>query len=223
MTARRLSLALLFCLSVAACRRQEPTTFSGTVEMTEHSLGARVAGRLVTLAVDEGDRVTRGQRLATFDRFEKAQRDFNRTQENFKTGGATRQAVEEADLALQDQQIISPVDGVVLTRVRTPGEYVPAGGAVVIVGDQRAYWIRIYVPQGMINRVQMNGQARVRFDGVADPVPGRVTFVAPRAEFTPRNVQTPEERVTQTFAVKITIDQPPAYVRPGVAADVELL
>jgi HlyD family secretion protein len=46
--------------------------------------------------------------------------------------------------------------------------------------------------------------------------------VAPRAEFTPRNVQTPEERVTQTFAVKVTIDNPPETLRPGVAADVLL-
>ena len=49
-----------------------------------------------------------------------------------------------------------------------------------------------------------------------------MSYIASQAEFTPRNVQTEEERITQTFAVKVTLDDPPEYLRPGVAADVTI-
>jgi HlyD family secretion protein len=80
--------------------------------------------------------------------------------------------------------------------------------------------VRVYVPEGVINRISMNQAATVKFDGMKDRFNGRVIFVAPKAEFTPRNVQTPEERVTQTFAVKVRVEDPELFLRPGVAADV---
>ena len=68
----------------------------------------------------------------------------------------------------------------------------------------------------------MNQTATVSFDGVHQTFKGQVSFVAAKAEFTPRNVQSPEERVTQTFAVKVTLDNPESYLRPGVAAGVKI-
>ena len=78
----------------------------------------------------------------------------------------------------------------------------------------------IFVPEGMINTVRMNQPARVRVDGIKEVFPGQVSFISPEAEFTPRNVQTPEERITQGFAVKVTLDHPPEFLRPGVAGNV---
>jgi len=74
----------------------------------------------------------------------------------------------------------------------------------------------------LINRVHMDQPALVHFDGLPQSFKGRVSFIAVKAEFTPRNVQTPEERMTQTFAVKVRLQDPPAYLRPGVSADVTL-
>lgn len=197
-------------------------TFSGTLEISEHVLGAKAAGRLVTLNVDEGSQVKKGELLATLDRYEQAKKDYERAVTLFNDGGATRQAVEYAQLAVDDQTVVSPVDGVVLVKVREQGEVVGSGSAVVVVGDRSRYWVRIFIPQGAINRVRMDEPAKIKLDGLDGSFGGRVSFIASKAEFTPRNVQTAEERVTQTFAVKVVINDPPEYLRPGVACDVTL-
>ena len=89
-----------------------------------------------------------------------------------------------------------------------------------MVGDRAQLWVRVFVPEGLINRVRLNQPATLRFDGIRHDFKGHVSFIAPKAEFTPRNVQTPEERVTQTFAIKVVLDEPESFLRPGVAADV---
>lgn len=201
-------------------RSDEALSFSGTLELTEHNVGARVAGRIVTLDVDEGDQVKKGAMIATLDRHDQARRDYERTLRIFEQGGATRQAVELAELALQDQAVVSPIDGIVITKVHETGDVVAAGSPLVTIGDRSDIWVRIFVPEGQVSRIRDGQSATVAVDGVEQSFQGRVTYIAPRAEFTPRNVQTPEERVTQTFAVKVRIEKPEAWLRPGVSADV---
>lgn len=221
-------LALVVCCGVmllTGCDRfmhHDQIRLSGTLELTEHSLGSRVAGRLMTRTVDEGDEVKSGKVIATFDRYDQARRDYNRDKKLFEQGGATQQAVEEAELTLQDEQIVAPLDGVVLTVAHEVGEVVPAGGAVLTLGDRSDIWVRVFVSEGLVNRVKMGQAATVEFDGVTQKFAGHVSYISPMAEFTPRNVQTPEERVTQTFAVKVKVDHPDPTLRPGVAAEVVL-
>lgn len=220
-----LILVMSFCSGPVACHRNrnEPIyRFSGTLEMTEHGVGFPVQGRVAALFVDEGDKVQQGQLLGYLDRYALAKREYQRLAELLKQGGTNQQAVEEADQIMLDQQVLSPVSGVILTKVHETGEVIGANSALVIVGDRSRLWIRIFVPEGLVNRVKMGQEATVRFDGLAEDFIGRVGFIAPEAEFTPRNVQTPEERVTQTFAVKVYLDQPPEFLRPGVPADVFL-
>ncbi len=222
MTKKIISL-IIFCLSIGACSQEnnfQSLKFSGTLELTEHSLGARAAGRIDSVSVDEGDEVKEGQLLATLDRFEQAKKDYTRAKELFQEGGVTQQALEYAQLTLEDQQVVSPLQGVVLVKVHETGEVVTAGSAVLIIGDRRSLWVRIYVPEGMINKIELNQPASLHFDGISEEFSGHVSFISAQAEFTPRNVQTEEERITQTFAVKVAMDNPPSYLRPGVAADV---
>lgn len=226
MTRRRALLVLAAGVGIIlGCSRLFSTPrvkFSGTLELTEHAVGPRLAGRLEMLLVDEGQAVTQGQLLGTLDRYEQATRDYDRAVGLLHEGGATQQQVEQAALAVEDQRIVSPIDGIVLVKVHEAGEVVAAGGPVVVIGDPRKQWVRIYVPEGVVNRVHVDQPAQLRFDGVKQPLRGRVIFVAPTAEFTPRNVQTPEERITQTFAVKVLLDEPRPTIRPGVAVDVAL-
>ncbi len=208
---------------LTGCHQSIDNHFSGTLELTEHSLGARAAGRLVSVRVEEGDTVSKGQLLATLDRYDQAARDAERATDLYKNGGGSRQSVEQAELTLADQRIVSPVKGVVLVKAHEAGEVVQPGIPVVVVGDRTQLWVRIFIPQGLINRVQKGQKATVHVDGLEQGFPGQVSFISSTAEFTPRNVQTPEERITQTFAVKVTLDSPPDSLRPGVAADVDLL
>jgi HlyD family secretion protein len=190
--------------------------------LTEHAVGVPVPGRLHTITVEEGDRVKQGQVLATVDRAEQAERDYERVRTLFEQGGTTQQAVEQAALAWSDQRIVSPVDGVVLVKIREPGEVVAAGSPVLVIGDRRRMWVRVFVPEGQINRVHLQQSATLGFDGLKQSFPGHVSYVSPEAEFTPRNVQTTEERVTQTFTVKVELDTLEPFLRPGVAADVTI-
>lgn len=196
--------------------------FSGTLELTEHALGAKVVGRLRTVNVDEGQIVKKGEQLATLDRYQQNLRDYQRIKDLLKQGGATQQDLEHAALAMEDQQVVSPIDGVVLVKVYEVGEVVAAGLPVVVIGDRKSLWVKIYVPEGQVNKIRMGQEARLSFDGLKETFKGRVSFIASVAEFTPRNVQTAEERITQTFAVKVTLDDAPQYLRPGVAVDVSI-
>lgn len=221
---KRLLVIICSTLLLAGCQshRAEEVKFSGTLELTEHSLGAKTGGRLVKLEVYEGSIVKAGQILGVLDRYQQTKRDYERLQEIYKQGGATQQELEYAALAIEDQQIVAPIDGIVLVKVREVGEVLTPGAPVVVLGDRSHLWIRIYVPQRLINRIKMDQPAELTFDGIQQKFKGHVSFVATQAEFTPRNVQTQEERITQTFAVKISLDQPPDFLRPGVAADVSL-
>ncbi len=220
------SIVIIFVLIVSAgCgfwNSASKETFSGTIEITEHVLGAKVPGRIVALNVDEGSAVKKGDVLATLDRYAQLKKDYERSTELLKAGGANQQEVEYAQLALDDQLIVAPVNGVVLVKVHDAGEIVGAGSAVVVVGDNSRYWIRIFVPQRIINRVALGSKATLKLDGLSQQFNGHVSFISSRAEFTPRNVQTAEERIVQTFAVKIDIDNPPEFLRPGVACDVTI-
>lgn len=188
--------------------------FSGTVEITEHTLGPKVSGRLASLSVDEGSPVKKGDVLALMDRYEQTKKDYIRALTLLKTGGVNQQSVEYSQLAMEDQMIIAPVSGMVLVKVHDVGEMVASGSAVIVVGDGARYWVRIFVPEGVINRVRMGQQAKLKFDGLKQSFDGQVSFIATKAEFTPRNVQTAEERITQTFAVKVDIKNPPEFLWP---------
>lgn len=219
---KALILMLILLMTQACDYHPESLILSGTLEVTEYSVGAPVPGRLATITIEESDTVDKGEIIATLDRYDKAKRDYERIYKLEQQGGATKQDVEAAELMMKDQSVISPVAGVVLVKVHEVGEVAAAGSPVAVIGDQFHPWICVYVPEGMISRVGMNQQAIVRFDGLEQDFHGRVIFVAPQAEFTPRNVQTAEERVTQTFKVKIGLDPEEIgpNIRPGVKADV---
>lgn len=100
------------------------------------------------------------------------------------------------------------------------GEYVPAGRAVATINNPEDLWVKVYVPEERLSDVAIGQQVRFQVDAV----PGKnftasVLFIASEAEFTPRNVQTPDERVNLVFAVKIAITPGQEGLRPGMPAD----
>ncbi len=223
---KRLGLILAAVIVISlSCGRfpfGEKLKFSGTLEMTEHNVGARAGGRIVRLNTDEGGSVKRDELLAVLDRHDQTQKDYERLRALQEAGGTSDQSVELAALAVEDQKVLSPVDGVVLVKVHETGEVVSPGAPILVIGDRSRLWVRLYVPEGQINHVQLGQKATLRFDGLGKTYHGHVSYVSPQAEFTPRNVQTSEERVTQTIAVKVMVDDADEVLRPGIAADVTL-
>lgn len=134
-------------------------------------------------------------------------------------------AVRQADAALANAVIVAPFSGIVTVRGREPGETVPAGAPVFSVMNLEDRWVRIYVREDAIGAVRHGQAAEI----TADTYPGvryggEVSFISTQAEFTPRNVQTREERVKLVYAVKVRITRDERMdLRPGVPADVRLL
>jgi HlyD family secretion protein len=133
-------------------------------------------------------------------------------------------AVRVIDATLANMTIRAPFDGVVTVRHREPGEIVPAGSAVLTLMNPESRWVRIYVTETRIGAVRLGQRARVRTDMDPDKqYGGEVAFIASEAEFTPKTVQTSEERVKLVYAVKVRITEDPSYdLKPGLPVDVTL-
>ncbi len=130
-------------------------------------------------------------------------------------------AAEVARVTLEDLQAKSTIDGTVTRKHAEPGETVAAGRPVLTVTDLSRPWVRVYIPDSQIGKIRIGAAARIKVDTFPDrEFSGRVTYVSSRAEFTPKNVQTQEERVKLVFAVDVAADNPDGTLKPGMPADV---
>lgn len=128
------------------------------------------------------------------------------------------------DAALDEMTLEAPFDGIVTVRHREPGEAVSPGAAVVSLMNPADRWVRIYVPEDRVGAVRVGASAEIRCDSFPQKrYSGKVRFIAPEAEFTPKNVQTTEERVRLVYAVEVSIaGDPSGDLKPGMPADVRL-
>jgi HlyD family secretion protein len=136
----------------------------------------------------------------------------------------TEAQIRSMEASLDNLTLRSSFDGVVTVRHHEPGETVAPGAAVLTVMNPNDRWVRIYIPENRMGVVHLGMPATIR----ADTYPkkgygGEVMYIASEAEFTPRNVQTTEERVKLVYAVKVRITGDPGFeLKPGTPADVEL-
>ena len=134
-----------------------------------------------------------------------------------------RQGLAAAQTRLSYATLASPLPGVVLSKNIEPGEYVAPGTPVVTVGDLSNVWLRAYINETDLGRVKVGQSVRVTTDTDPNKVyEGQVSFLASQAEFTPRNVQTTQERVKLVYRVKIDLPNPQMELKPGMPADAEI-
>ena len=124
-----------------------------------------------------------------------------------------------AEKAVRDCVIKAPLAGTVTTRNREAGEFAGVGLPVLTLSRLDEVWLSIYVPERRVAGVKLGQAARVKVDGDARLYEGAVTFISPIAEFTPRNVQTPDEREKLVYRLKITLKNPDGLFKPGMPAD----
>ena len=132
--------------------------------------------------------------------------------------------VGQIDAALDNAVIRAPFDGMISVRHREPGEIVQPGAAVLTLINPGDRWVRIYVREDEVGRINIGQQATITADTYPDRTyQGVVIFIASEAEFTPRNIQTIEERVKLVYRVKVRITGDASYdLKPGLAADVRI-
>lgn len=130
-------------------------------------------------------------------------------------------AAEVARVAWEDMRVKSPADGVITRTHAETGEILAAGRPVATVTDLSRPWVRVYIPENRIGMVRLGAKAKIRIDTYPDRTfDGQVTYVSSQAEFTPKNVQTQEERVKLVFAVNVTAENVAGALKPGMPADV---
>ncbi|MGD2183344.1 HlyD family secretion protein [Lusitaniella coriacea] len=131
---------------------------------------------------------------------------------------------QEIQSRINDLNIISPIDGVVVTRSVEPGAVVTTGKTLLTVINPDEVYLRGFIPEGKIGEVRIGQDARVFLDSAPDrALDAKVSAIDTQASFTPENIYFKEDRVQQVFGVKISLESPEGYAKPGMPADAEIV
>ena len=142
-------------------------------------------------------------------------------------GGRARVAAADAQIAVlekavHDAGVVAPVSGVITQKLVDAGEIVMRGTPLVVITDLDHAWANLFVPEPVIPRVKLGQPAAVRTDAGGQALSGTITFISPKAEFTPRNVQTAEERSKLVYRIKVSVDNRAGVLKSGMPVDAEL-
>src|SRR5512140_477014 len=168
-------------------------TLSGTIEATEIHVAGQVGGRGKNVHAKEGDSVQVDQSLIDI----------------------------YAAVGNINEKITSPIDGVVLERLIEPGELAGAGVTLMVVADLNDLTLKVYVPEDRYGQIALGQTYPVTVDSFpGQSFTGKVSHIADKAEFTPRNVQTTDSRKSTVFAITLELAESGGKLKPGMPADV---
>lgn len=119
---------------------------------------------------------------------------------------------------IDDALLMSPVDGILTSRVAEPGEQLQMGSPICVITKLSEAWLTVYVADTDLARIRIGQEATVTTDG-GQTRKGRLTYIASKAEFTPKNVQTRDERVKLVYRVKVGLDNADGFFKPGMPAE----
>ncbi|MBN2356812.1 efflux RND transporter periplasmic adaptor subunit, partial [candidate division KSB1 bacterium] len=129
--------------------------------------------------------------------------------------------LELLDSQLRDTRVIAPISAMVIEKYVEKGEIARPGGPIANLADLDNMWIKIYVKETDLARIRLNGAAELRVTAYPERIfPGRISWISPKAEFTPKNVQTKEARSDLVYAVKIEVKNIDQILKIGMPADV---
>ncbi|MCE5299783.1 MAG: efflux RND transporter periplasmic adaptor subunit [Spirochaetia bacterium] len=223
-------------------------TASGTIEVREVDVASRISSRVASISAREGDAVKKGQVMAVLDDsivaaqrdaaaavFKNAQDIYNRSSNLFKDSAISQQQydaakanyissmsqLKQAEVMYDESLVKSPWDGIILKRHVEEGELVSPSAPLFTVGDLSEARVTIYMPLKEMTVIKHGQAAQVSVDAFEGKVfEGKVTYISGEAEFTPKNIQTKDERVKQVFKVEVTVKNSEGYLKPGIPADV---
>ncbi len=124
--------------------------------------------------------------------------------------------------AITDAAVVSPVTGIVTEKLADMGEIIPPRGPIVVVSDLDHAWANVYVGEPAVPLLRVGQTAMVFTDAGGPGIPGTVSYVSEKAEFTPRNVQTAEDRSKLVYRVKIAVDNRGGVLKAGMPVEAEM-
>jgi HlyD family secretion protein len=182
-------------------------------EALDNAQTARAVARSQATQVEEQLRLVRNG--PSRERIDQARAQLAQAEAALKATGVT----------LGNLTLTAPFDGLVTVRHREPGEIVAAGSPVLTLINPADRWVRIYIQENRVGSIHLGSRAAISSDTYPGKTyPGEIAYIASEAEFTPKNVQTTEERVKLVYAVKVRVLEDRSYeLKPGLPADVRLL
>lgn len=213
-----------------------PFRYAGTIEATKVDVPARVNSVIKAIYVREGDTVNDGQPLLTLScedlriAADQARRDFERSAHLVKQGfvssqtnDQTKSRYEDARLRVTWCKVEAPLTGTVLTRYHEPGENVAPGTTLFTLADLRVVWAYIYVPAPAVPQLKL-GEHLTAYVPELDELArtGTIIKINSEAEFTPKNVQTQEERTRLVYGVKVEFRNPDGVLKPGMTVEIPI-
>jgi HlyD family secretion protein len=180
--------------------------------------------RVETIQAQQGqlDRARGALKMAEANRIEMKRREQELTTRRAEVE-RSRANLEMIDTQLADTIAVCPLDGVVLVKAAEVGEILAPGTSVLTVGDLAHPWLRGYINETDKPRVKIGAKARVTTDSPDKVYWGRVGFIADEAEFTPKQIQTQQERVKLVYRIKIDLDNPKGELKANMPADAEIV
>jgi len=240
--------ALALLLSFAGCSDRSKDRFQGYVEGEFVYVTSPLAGQLEMLSVQRGQQVTTGQPLFALDETaEKAAREqieaalvlseaeLARQEKLFRTGVVATQDFDRArstrdqdkrrlaqtDWSFEQKRQSAPQSGLVYDTLFRLGEWIPAGKPVVVLLPPHNIKVRAFVPETRVGAIHYGDEVHITVDGVKDPFVGKVSYISPRAEYTPV-IYSRESRVKLVFMVESIFERnAAANLHPGQPVDVE--
>lgn len=232
--------AIVIVVTVVAIKylvAHRPFYYAGTLETTKVVISSRVASDISDVYVIEGDNVSVGQPLVELscDVYKilatQIDRDFERASQLQSRGhladseyDALVRTKRDNDLKLQWCRVLSPINGMVITRFREVGEVVAPGTPLISVSNPYDIWAYFYVPYGMLHKLRV-GQNVIGVLPEADNMQfrGRIIKISEVAEFTPKNVQTRDERTRLVYGVKVQFENPDLILKSGMTIESTLI
>lgn len=131
--------------------------------------------------------------------------------------------IATAQTALDDTRLKAPASGVILSRLREPGAIVATSDIVYVLSLDRPVWVRGYISEPLLGKIYPGLEVTVTTDSAPDhPYRGKIGFISPVAEFTPKSVETPELRTDLVYRLRVVVDEPDQGLRQGMPVTVHI-
>lgn len=213
----------------------EPYVFTGTVEGNIFTLSSRLPSTVKSIYFREGEHVNKGDTLIKLscedieNRFNNLSSEYNRASKLKEKGAISNEAFDKISFSFTDVkikkewcEIKSPVSGIVLDNHQEIGEFSPVGAKVISILEEDNYWVYFYIPQIQIHKINLGQKVMLTLPEAKKEFEGIIQKINSIAEFTPKNVQTFDERARLVYGVKIKLVENSELLKPGMSLDLKL-
>jgi HlyD family secretion protein len=211
-------------------------TYAATIEVDQVDVQPGVASPIAEIKVEEGQVVKEGQRLADLSCPDvrvaagQAQTDYNRNAQLYTAGSLaasnfdhSKFANRDADVKLGWCTVDAPINGTVMTIYHRAGEWARPGQPILSLADLNSVYAFVYVGQPLLAKLKLGQVIKCTLPELpGKSFDGTLAYIRPEAEFTPKNVQTREERERLVYGIKVHFDNPDGVLKPGMTVEADL-